>query len=37
MRGLAACQDFLPLWRDSDSDSDIPVLNEAKAECAKQE
>jgi hypothetical protein len=35
VRALAACQDFLALRKDADSD--IPILNEAKAECAKLE
>jgi hypothetical protein len=29
----AACQDFLTLWKDADSD--IPILKQAKAECAR--
>jgi tetratricopeptide (TPR) repeat protein/predicted Ser/Thr protein kinase len=33
VRALAACKDFLTLWKDSDPD--IPILKEAKAEYAK--
>jgi len=29
----AAYQEFLTLWKDADSD--IPILQQAKAECAK--
>jgi len=32
-RALAAYKDFLTLWKDADAD--IPILKEAKAECAK--
>jgi eukaryotic-like serine/threonine-protein kinase len=32
-RALAAYKDFLALWKDADPD--IPILKEAKAECAK--
>jgi hypothetical protein len=33
VRALAACKDFLALWKDADPD--IPILKKAKAECAK--
>jgi tetratricopeptide (TPR) repeat protein len=33
VRALAAYNDFLTLWKDADPD--IPILKEAKAECAK--
>ena len=33
VRALAAYKDFLTLWKDADPD--IPLLKEAKAECAK--
>jgi hypothetical protein len=33
VRALAAYKDFLTLWKDADSD--IPILNQAKAEYAK--
>ena len=33
VRALAAYKDFLTLWKDADSD--IPILKQAKAECAK--
>jgi serine/threonine protein kinase/tetratricopeptide (TPR) repeat protein len=33
VRALAAYKDFLTLWKDADSD--IPILKEAKSECAK--
>ena len=33
VRALAAYKDFLMLWKDADPD--IPILKEAKAECAK--
>ena len=33
VRALAAYKDFLALWKDADPD--IPILKEAKAECAK--
>jgi hypothetical protein len=33
LRALAAYKDFLALWKDSDPD--IPILKEAKAEYAK--
>jgi hypothetical protein len=33
VRALAACQDFVALWKDADPE--IPVLKEAKAEYAK--
>jgi hypothetical protein len=33
VRALAAYKDFLTLWKDTDPD--IPILNEAKAEYAK--
>ena len=33
VKAKAACQDFLPLWRDADPD--IPILKQAKAEYAK--
>jgi hypothetical protein len=33
VRALAAYKDFLTLWKDADSA--IPILKEAKAECAK--
>jgi serine/threonine protein kinase/tetratricopeptide (TPR) repeat protein len=33
VRALAACKDFLTLWKDADPD--IPILKEAKAEYAK--
>ena len=32
-KARAAYQDFLTLWKDADPD--IPILKEAKAECAK--
>ena len=32
-RALAAYRDFLTLWKDADPD--IPILKQAKAECAK--
>lgn len=32
-RARSACQDFLTLWKDADSD--IPVLKQAKAEYAR--
>jgi len=32
-KAKAAYQDFLTLWKDADPD--IPILIEAKAECAK--
>jgi tetratricopeptide (TPR) repeat protein/predicted Ser/Thr protein kinase len=35
VRALAAYKDFLTLWKDADPD--IPILKEAKAECAKLE
>jgi hypothetical protein len=35
VRGLAACKNFLALWKDADPDPDIPILKEAKAEYAK--
>jgi hypothetical protein len=31
--GRASYRDFLALWKDADPD--IPILKEAKAECAK--
>jgi eukaryotic-like serine/threonine-protein kinase len=34
-KAKAAYQDFLTLWKDADSDSDIPILIAAKAEYAK--
>jgi serine/threonine protein kinase/Tfp pilus assembly protein PilF len=33
VRALAAYKDFLTLWKDADAD--IPILKQAKAECAK--
>jgi len=33
VRALSAYNDFLALWKDADSD--IPILKQAKAECAK--
>jgi hypothetical protein len=33
VRALAACEDFLTLWKDTDPDN--PILKEAKAEYAK--
>ena len=33
VRALAAYKDFLTLWKDADPD--IPILKQAKAECAK--
>jgi hypothetical protein len=33
VRALAACKDFLTLWKDADTD--IPILKQAKAEYAK--
>ena len=33
VKARAAYQDFLTLWKDADPD--IPILKEAKAECAK--
>ena len=33
VRARAGYQDFLPLWKDADPD--IPILQQAKAECAK--
>jgi hypothetical protein len=35
VRALAAYKDFLTLWKDADTDPDIPILKEAKAEYAK--
>src|ERR1035437_7369982 len=35
VRALAAYKDFLMLWKDADTDPDIPILKEAKAEYAK--
>jgi hypothetical protein len=32
-RALAAYKDFFTLWKDADRN--IPIMNEAKAECAK--
>jgi serine/threonine protein kinase len=32
-KAKASCQDFLTLWKDADPD--VPILKEAKAECAK--
>jgi hypothetical protein len=32
-RALTAYKDFLTLWKDADPD--IPILKDAKAECAK--
>jgi hypothetical protein len=33
VKAKSAYQDFLTLWKDADPD--IPILKEAKAECAK--
>jgi hypothetical protein len=33
VRALAAYKDFLTIWKDADPD--IPILKQAKAECAK--
>jgi hypothetical protein len=33
VRALAACKDFLTLWKDADPD--IPILKQARAEYAK--
>jgi hypothetical protein len=33
VRALAAYKDFLTLWKDADPE--IPILKEARAECAK--
>src|ERR1017187_1861158 len=35
VRALAVYKDFLTLWKDADTDPDIPILKEAKAEYAK--
>jgi tetratricopeptide (TPR) repeat protein len=35
VRALVAYEDFLALWKDADTD--IPILRQAKAECAKLE
>jgi len=32
-KAKSACQDFLTLWKDADSE--IPVLRQAKTECAQ--
>jgi len=32
-KARAACNDFLTLWKDADPD--IPILKQAKAECAR--
>jgi eukaryotic-like serine/threonine-protein kinase len=32
-----AYQDFFALWKDADTDTDIPILKEAKAEYAKMQ
>jgi len=34
-KAKAAYQDFLTLWKDADTDTDIPILKQAKAEYAK--
>jgi hypothetical protein len=34
-RAFATHKDFLALWKDSDSDSDIPIYKQAKAEYEK--
>jgi DNA-binding winged helix-turn-helix (wHTH) protein/predicted Zn-dependent protease len=34
VRGRQACADFFQLWKDADSD--LPILKQAKKECAKQ-
>jgi tetratricopeptide (TPR) repeat protein len=35
VRGLAACKNFLTIWKDADPD--VSIVKEAKAECAKLE